>query len=319
MPQVAVQQPAGLGELMSAGGPLAWDVQNQQINDQTLGNLINRQQAQQDMAFQAQNQPYELEKLNLANQTTRAQLPGVQANSTLLQNRANVDTSNLELTRRQDAAKKLAGISDDEWAQNVNAIRQGMIDPSPDVRRVSSQLYQQLPDMEKLRTEGQIRGQNEQALEETRGKNQLALEAQQAAHGKYAKAFNVDLNTKLMLEGDPIKKDALIRGGIEKAKQDNDQDRVNELTAYLNANKPAYDDAQQRAAIASQGKPNISEVTGLPGVKVPTAQPPAGTPAPQEAPDKLNLSPQDRLAIDWARKNPNDPRAAQILQLHGLK
>lgn len=30
------------------------------------------------------------------------------------------------------------------------------------------------------------------------------------------------------------------------------------------------------------------------------------------------LSPQDQAAVDWAKSNPRDPRAAQILQLHGM-
>jgi len=32
-----------------------------------------------------------------------------------------------------------------------------------------------------------------------------------------------------------------------------------------------------------------------------------------------SLSPEDQNAINWARANPNDPRAQQILQMHGVK
>jgi len=31
------------------------------------------------------------------------------------------------------------------------------------------------------------------------------------------------------------------------------------------------------------------------------------------------LSPEDQEAVDWARQNPNDPRSAQILKLHGIQ
>lgn len=34
---------------------------------------------------------------------------------------------------------------------------------------------------------------------------------------------------------------------------------------------------------------------------------------------KKETSPEDAQAIQWAKQNPNDPRAAQILQLHGVK
>lgn len=30
------------------------------------------------------------------------------------------------------------------------------------------------------------------------------------------------------------------------------------------------------------------------------------------------LTPEDQQAIDWAKKNPNDPRSVQILQMHGI-
>lgn len=38
---------------------------------------------------------------------------------------------------------------------------------------------------------------------------------------------------------------------------------------------------------------------------------------PKVAPKK-NVDPDDEAAIQWAQKNPKDPRAAQILQLHGV-
>jgi hypothetical protein len=41
-------------------------------------------------------------------------------------------------------------------------------------------------------------------------------------------------------------------------------------------------------------------------------------PAPQ-TPQPQQLTPQDQAAIQWAQQNPNDPRAARILQLHGIK
>ena len=33
---------------------------------------------------------------------------------------------------------------------------------------------------------------------------------------------------------------------------------------------------------------------------------------------QAQLSDQDKQAIEWANKNPNDPRAKQILTLHGM-
>jgi hypothetical protein len=38
-----------------------------------------------------------------------------------------------------------------------------------------------------------------------------------------------------------------------------------------------------------------------------------------QVPTQSTVSPQDQEAIDWAKANPNDPRAIKILQLHGIK
>jgi hypothetical protein len=64
-------------------------------------------------------------------------------------------------------------------------------------------------------------------------------------------------------------------------------------------------------------------VLGSRGKRSPAAKP-AGNPLTDAA--KLNarnqkiqqMAPADKAAVDWADKHPHDPRAAQILQLHGL-
>src|SRR5262245_19033020 len=48
--------------------------------------------------------------------------------------------------------------------------------------------------------------------------------------------------------------------------------------------------------------------------------PPAGGAAPQQQQGPSGgLSAQDQQAIDWARRNPDNPKAKQILQLHGMQ
>ncbi len=49
------------------------------------------------------------------------------------------------------------------------------------------------------------------------------------------------------------------------------------------------------------------------------ATPPAAAPAAPQAPQPRQPSPQDQAAINWARSNPNDPRAQQILRLNGVQ
>lgn len=53
---------------------------------------------------------------------------------------------------------------------------------------------------------------------------------------------------------------------------------------------------------------NLQTITGNPNASI-TSQPAAS---------QQSLTPQDQQAITWAQANPNDPRAAKILQLHGM-
>lgn len=64
--------------------------------------------------------------------------------------------------------------------------------------------------------------------------------------------------------------------------------------------------AAQRAVVQR----NIDRIKKLRGGASSQQQPPA---------QGGQLSPADQQAVDWAKANPNDPRAAQILQLHGAQ
>lgn len=290
MAQVGVQQPTNLMEMFSSPSMMLGDIAAQQVNDQTLGNLLNRQQAAQSMDIEQQKLPFELAQLGLQNQETQARIPGVQAQSGILQNNYKVDSDNLGLRTKADAAKKLADISDSEWTQHMNAIQQAMSDPSPQVRAVAGEIYKQLPEMVKLREQAKLHNEGALAVEEARGKNQRELEDRQAEHGKYLKRWSMGVRQNLMFEGDPIKKDALIRGAIAQAQRDGNQDGVEEFTGYLSANKPAYDNAMKAKMAAQAGKPNAAELAGLPAVDIPQAQPPAGNATP-EAPEPLQITP----------------------------
>jgi len=315
MAQVAVQQPQGLGELFSAGGPLAWDISNQQINDQTLGNLINRQQAQQSMDFAAQEQPFKLDQLGLANQTTRAQLPGIQADSGLKQNTLKVDNANLDIRTKADAARKLADISEAEWTQHMNAIQQAMVDPSPQVRNVAQQLYAQLPDLVKMRQHELERRQTEMDVEDLRGSNARSLENQQYEHGKYLKPFSAGIDVQIRAAKNPEEKMLKIQQAYQEAKDEAAKQHYQDL---YDAVKPLYDNYMAAKTAQNAGKVNAAEAVGMPAVQAPTAPNQPGKPVQEETPDKLQLGPQDQKALQWARSNPNDPRSKLILQKLGL-
>jgi len=57
--------------------------------------------------------------------------------------------------------------------------------------------------------------------------------------------------------------------------------------------------------------PDLNQLSAQGGYPM-EGQPQGATPSPQPAT-------QDQEAIQWARQNPNDPRAAQILKINGIQ
>lgn len=293
MAQVGVQQPTNLMEMFSSPSMMLGDIAAQQVNDQTLGNLINRQQASQDMDIQRQKLPFELSQLGLQNQEAEARIPGVRAQSGLLQNNLKVDTDNLGIRTKADAAKKLAEISDSDWTQHMNAIQKAMIDPSPQVRTVANQLYQQLPEMVKLRQQELERRQTQLDVEDLRGKNQRELEQNKYAHGKPG-TMSVAMRFNTLI--DPIQIDTAARQLL--ADEALDPDVRKAVEARFEANRPAYNNAMA-AKVNAKGAVDPSALTGMPGV-----QPPQAQPAPGQTPQ--DTGPVPKLKFN----NPNEVKAA---------
>jgi hypothetical protein len=91
---------------------------------------------------------------------------------------------------------------------------------------------------------------------------------------------------------------------------------------------------QAQAELTARPNPNqlnIPQLSGQPGVAPPQILPGAPPPNVSSMPgsglqiggqpqvQQPQLSPIDQQALDWARANPNDPRAARILQKLGVK
>lgn len=290
MAQVGVQQPTNLMDMFSSASPMMWDIANQQVNDQTLGNLINRQGAAQSMDIERQKLPYELSQMDLQNQTSQAKLPGVQAESGLAQNKFGRDTSTNEDQIRATKSKLARDVSDDDLVEAENAIKTALVHPSAKVRETAEMLSNHIYDIKKERDKLAIQGGNQiEGIKET-GSQARQTDAQAAAEGKYLKRWSMGVNLQIQSEGDPIKRDVIIRGAIQTARKAGKTDLEEEYTQYLNANKPAYDNAM-KAKMNKPGQVNASEITGMPAVESPTAQPPSGAVPPVEATPETVVTP----------------------------
>lgn len=293
MAQVGVQQPTNLMEMFSSPSPMMWDIANQQVNDQTLGNLINRQQAQQSMDFAQQEQPYKVQGLDLANQTSAAHLPGIQATSTMLQNKANIDTGTLDAQKQSKLAELAKNVSDSDLTQAENAVKTALVHPSAQVREQAGQMWNQLSAIKEMRMQQELESQRAYGLVGAQGEQARLTQQQAIDAGKFVKKGNMALETQIMIEGDPIKRDALIRGALQQAMQTGDTDTAQKYQQFLMANKPAYDAAMKTKAVPTGAQLNIPGMSGQPGIETPTASIPqiGQQQTPQEAPDKLQLTP----------------------------
>ncbi len=282
MAQVGVQQPANLMEMFSSPSMMLGDIAAQQVNDQTLGNLLNRQQAQQSMAFDAQEQPFKLDQMGLANQTTREQLPGVTADSSLKQDKATLSRNTLSEQHKATFSKLAKEVSDDDLAVAENGVKQMLTSDNPQIQAHGKTLFNSLYEIRKERDKLAIQGGNSIALAKETG-NQARLTEQQAAdNGKYKKAskYGISLSQRLDAETDPRKKLGLLVEAAQMASQEGNQEAAAEFTQRAQALQPLVQqwlNANPKAGAVDIGKT-------APGISVNETQPLVPDAKPQAKP-----------------------------------
>jgi len=263
MAQVGVQAPANLMEMFGSASPMMWDIANQQVNDQTLGNLINRQSAQQAMDINSQKLPFELEQLGLANQTTRAQLPGVEADAGLKQNSFKRDTATNDDQIQATRAKLAKEVSDSDLAQAENAVKTAMVHPSAEVRKQAEDMYQHLYEIKKERDKLKEQSDNQLALEELRGKNQQGLMQQQIDAGRFKKLdkFGLSFSQRLANENDPVKKLTMLNIAAQEAEQAGNGDLAD---GYRELGRSIEQLAKEKLAAQKPNQPDLTQLGGIP-------------------------------------------------------
>lgn len=281
MPQVAVQQPTNLMEMFSSASPMMWDIARGQVNDQTLGNALNRAQAQQSMQFESQKQPFELAQLGLQNETARAQLPGVTANSNMLMDKAEISRNTLPQQQQSaisDLAKK---VSDNDLAMAESEVHRALLSGDPQVRKQAETAWQHLNavKMEKMKLDSQASSAANVAR--INAASQASLEDKRIAAGKYLKAGT--MNAKLRLDSltKPSEIDAVLRQILSDENLP-EQERAKYMARFV-ANTKALNTENAVRTASNAGKLNTPGMLDMPGIEQPQAapapQPTASAPA----------------------------------------
>ena len=287
MPQIGVQQPTNLMEMFSSPSPMMWDIARNQVQDQTLGNALNRAQAQQSMDFEKQKQPYELRQLGLANDTTAAQLPGVQANSSLAQDKATVSRNTISEQQQKAISDIAKSIKDNDLNMAESEIQRNLLHSDPAVRKQAEQMW---PLMSKIREEKmkyQMQGDAQARIASINVKSQKELEQMRIDAGKYLKANTLNAKVRLDSLVKPIEIDAALRQ-ILSDENLSDKERA-QYMARFNENAKALATENSVRTASNAGKLNVPEMTGTPGIETPAVQP-VGQPASAVPALKSNYS-----------------------------
>lgn len=318
--------------------------------DQGVTDYQTQLEKQQALDLAAQKNPLLVQNQALINQGLEADLPGKQATSrklgveadtaealkgsdittkqssndlTLLGNK--IKTAEAQHAQAVQAAAYI-GDGPDAEARKMELLRSGQISPGPLYDAISNTPAKQLKAKLQSASEAIARSKDDYiqkiASVHAKGAEDRALEQQQYEHGKYNRGNVLSWSQKF--ETMPLDRQMVTLAGAlqsgrspisgEPMTQD-EQQYFN--TRYLQAKQILDAQNAARAQAANQGiAPTVGpqgDVTLSPRAPLPSTGLPTGgnTPPPQ-------LSPQDQQAVDWAKGNPNDPRAQRILKLHGM-
>jgi hypothetical protein len=276
----------------------------------------NMAEQAQSMDIARQRAPVDLQHIMSQTEEARARVPFMQQQTEGLRLKNDIEGA---VPRRQriDAAiaEYAAKTSDKEIKDHENAIRKGLIDPSPEVRKQAEFMWQQLDRVKqkKLELETQERIHANDSAQRRASARDVAMigasSRENAAFIKQKHAANILESVKAgkldparaaasfgalaMLEEDPVKKAQYIA-------------LSNQMEIMAQKLKPP-----------PQPQVDPSKIPGVPLTTPELPGPTIGVTPPPAAATKL--SPEDKQALEWATANPNDPRAAKIKEKLGMK
>lgn len=310
MAQIGVQAPSNLMEMFSSPSMLLGDIAMQQVNDQRMGNEINRNQALQDMLYEQQMQPHKLEQAGLLNTTTRdnlltsalnrehtssligtsnAQMPGVIADSR--KKEIDADYAAWELPNKKKEALRAAAekTSTAELQEAERKIKQMRLSNDPAVRAQGDAMWPRLQEVslerDKIEQEGKQRmreigaqGANQMSVARFNAENRPAP----AAQPQMSDDLETRTNARLFRARSAGDQKAIYDTAAVEAAQSGNQRLANMYTERSNALIEQINTANKNAA----GAPGQVDFSGMTKGQVPV------NPNRELAPKPLPFQPQ---------------------------
>lgn len=275
MAQIAAQYP-NLQGLFGASSlfPLEYGLQQQESAQKSTE--LNQQQALQDMLFQQQNDPLKLQRASLENQGLEAGLPGLWANSGMLQDKAAVSRGSLgeQIAGAQSSLKAKA--SQDEIAQLHSHAEKMAMSQDPQEAAVGMELLKHTKDF--MLPEAKQNAQQERMLAQIRaqGEQQRLTQAQAIESGKYRQGGGAGSGPQDIWQAMSMGKMGFEKGAMalyaqaQQAYQAGDAQTAAQLMEMANQANQMYIQGRQAGANANQeGKVDISKM----GVQTKSAPP----------------------------------------------
>jgi hypothetical protein len=249
------------------GGLLGLDQHNMAMDQAQMGQA----KSLQDMFQSFQKHPLEMEGMSLGNQTTEARLPGIQAESTMAGQKAQMQTELMPELTKAERSKLLGEVDTNEFKKFQTMIEKQAMQGDPQAMQMLRRTKDVLAEIEKQRAMmdrqvaiEKIKTDRSAALQSARSEAALALQ----------KAKQDAIATK-----DPKKLEAVAATLLSQALNEKDPERKAMLQEMYNiAQQQAYEYNINIRAAGATGQPDIAAATQG---RVPTMQP---RPAPQLTP-----------------------------------
>jgi hypothetical protein len=297
-------------DLVNTFGPMytsSWDMAQNTANLQQQYNQQNLQAQQMENQRYQQLTPLLVQQQQLQNQ---GQDLSNQGKATQNADAARTFQARLGVPLDAETKAQMYGlyrkISDDQAAQMANDAQNDALSTDPQTRASGLQRMANLKDFQIAKMREDAETQRAYGVAGIQGQNQQQLMKMEIDAGRFKNRYNQGLDTQIMLEGDPVKRDVLLRGAVQQATASGDQESAQYYQGLLEKNLPAVNAKLAAQTAGNQAKPNMGGL-GVPSiapVQLDAGQP--QSPAPQATPSGMPKVGEVRKGYRFKGGNPGD-------------
>lgn len=182
---LAVDNPdlnAMFGNSSILGGQLAMQRQDRA----NMNSDINQMGALQDLFHTEAMNPLKVQNQHLSNQRTQLELPGVEAESSLRQDKARVSRDTMDLQPKVARSELMKKITDNDVSHMKSLAQMLAYSPDPQLRKQGEEMMRMTEDVVKEREKQKYMMDRQVEIEQLRGKNALDLANVNNQAGRYA-------------------------------------------------------------------------------------------------------------------------------------